>query len=369
MDKQKDYLVNDLINQKHFANITDVIEDPNHSWVVKNTINALPPKKRVSKDDRPLYKVISGIEKMELYDFFYKHFHTTMYPSTFFTTNNIDKVKTMFPGDFTIKSVNSYIERDVHEFVEVKNIVLQNRNLMNWVIIKKTNAPLTIENKKITLSYISLFVITEKSIKLFLYNNGLMFLENSRDIKVHPDDFTSMFGNTFYFDKILPKIKDSLRKGIGKFEKTIIRENGMRYKKNFLLYLPVEVLFEVDMNYKIYIQKLQKPKERIKEFTDSYTTDINNIIHEPDAPNGFNIIIHDDVYIPPAPEEKKVKKEKNMLGVEKKTEKVYVDKSYVNELKNDIKNTSNDFWEDMGDFKWVIFSVILIALFALFVVF
>ena len=62
MNKQKDYLANDLINQKYFSNITDIIENPNHSWVVDNTISKLPPKKKYTKDSRPIYNTISGIE-------------------------------------------------------------------------------------------------------------------------------------------------------------------------------------------------------------------------------------------------------------------------------------------------------------------
>jgi len=370
MDKQeeRDYLANDLINQKHFENITSVIDDPNHDWVMKNTIDTIPEKVKLIKNDRPMYNSISGIEQFDQYDFLYRHFHLGMYEGTFFTTNNIEKVRTLFPGTFTLKSVNSYISEDINNYEQLQNILISNRQLMNWVIIKKPASLLTIENKKITLSFITLFIVSEKSIQFYLYNKGLLFLTGSRDIKTLPEDFENQFGNTFYHDKLLPKVRDILRKGIGKFEKTLIRENGMRYKKNFLLYYPMEVLFEVDMNYNVYLQKIQTPREYIKDFNVTYTTDVNTIIDTPDAPNGFSIIINDVVYIPHAPEQK-VKKVKNILGSEKKTEKVVIDESYSAELKQDIKDSATNVYDDIGDFKWVILAVLIIAIFVLFIIF
>ena len=73
MNKEKDYLANDLINQKYFSSMTDTIENPNHSWVLENTINALPPKKKFIKDSRPIYNTISGIDSLNVYDSFYKY--------------------------------------------------------------------------------------------------------------------------------------------------------------------------------------------------------------------------------------------------------------------------------------------------------
>ena len=184
------------------------------------------------------------------------------------------------------------------------------------------------------------------------------------EVKTLPDDFVNLFGNTFWHDKVVPKVKDILRKGIGKFEKTLIRENGMRFKKNFLLYLPIEVLFEVDMNYNVYLQGLQNPKKYISDFNQMYTTDMDNMITDPDAPNGFNIIINDTVYIPPAPEEKKIKKTKNLLGTVQTVKEVVIDDSYVGELKKDTEESFVGAFNDLGDFKWVLLALIIIAIFA-----
>lgn len=361
MNKSRDYLANELINQKYFAQITDSIENPNKNTVLQNTISTLPPKKKKIIEDRPIYNVISGIEKMENYDFFYKHFSSNVLDSVFFTSNNTEKIKSLFPGEYTLFSENMYIQQNIKNYEQVQEILITNRQFIHWALVNKINRPLLIENKNITLSFITLFVVTEKSIKLYLYNNGLILLQN--DIKTLPDDFVNLFGNTFYHDKIIPKVKDILRKGIGKFEKTLIRENGMRFKNNFLLYLPVEVLFEVDMNYNIFIKKLQNPQKYIKEFNHKYTEDINNIIAEPDAPNEFTLIINDTVYIPPEPEQKKVKETENLFG--KKTnivEKEKKDDSYVGELKQDTKNTFIHFFNDLGDFKWVLLSCFIILI-------
>ena len=362
MNNSKDYLANELINQKYFASMTDVIDNPNHENIINNTINGLPPKKQRVLDDRPLYKVISGAEKFDSYEFLYRHFHNGMYESTFFTANNLEKIKSLFPGKYTLISENTYINQDIKSYEQLQDILVSNRQFMNWVLVKKTDRPLLIENKKITLSLTTLFVVTEKSVKFYLYDKGLILMQN--EVKTLPDDFVNLFGNTFWHDKVVPKVKDILRKGIGKFEKTLIRENGMRFKKNFLLYLPIEVLFEVDMNYNVYLQGLQNPKKYISDFNQMYTTDMDNMITEPDAPNGFNIIINDTVYIPPAPEEKKVKKTKNLLGTVQTVKEVVVDDSYVGELKKDTEDSFVGAFNDLGDFKWVLLALIIIAIFA-----
>ena len=239
---------------------------------------------------------------------------------------------------------------------------------MNWVLVKESKTPLLMENRKIRMSFITLFIITEKSIKVFLYDQGLILKDNNifysdrknknqiGEVKLLPDDFVSLYGNTFYHDKIIPQVKATLRKGIGKFEKTIIRENGMRYKKNFLLYAPIETIFDVDMNYKVYIQKIQKPKEYLQDWSSQYKSHMNSMINEPDAPNGFQIIIDDQVYIPFAPEEKK----KKLKIVKKKV----VDNSYSGKLKQNISDTAIDTVEELGEFKWVLIAVVVILLFA-----
>jgi len=377
---QKDYLANELINQNYYSRVADTIKDPNNDWVMKNTISDLPPKKIIVKDNRPLYSIVSGMEKLDSYDFFYKHFYKFMDESTFFTSNNVEKVKTMFPGIYTCKSVNGSFQTEINSFEQVQNILLSKRNLMNWVIVKKNNSPLLMENRKIKLSLIILFVITEKSIQVYLYDQGLILIDkqiyfnnrknqnNVGEIKFLPDDFVNLYGSTFYRDKVIPQIKDTLRKGIKKFEKTIIRENGMRYKKNYLLYSPMEVVFEVDMNYKTTIQKIQKPKNYtldIEEWAKQYKADINNIIYEPDAPNGFQIILNEDVYIPFAPEEKKIEKQKNQEKEEIKiVKKKPKDNTYTGKLQQDIKDTALDFKKDLGDFKWVLIAVVFILIFA-----
>jgi len=364
----KDYLANELINQNYFSRVSETIQDPNKEWVMSNTMSDLPPKKRIMKDNRPLYSVIGSLDQLSIQDTFYRMFHTNMYDSTFFTTNNVEKIKGMFPGTYTLKSVRENIDIEIDSFKQLQNIILSKRNIMNWTLIKKTKSPLLMENKKIRLSYIILFIITEKSIKLFLYDQGLIlqdkgiFYSNKKssshigEVKLLPDDFESLFGNTFYRDKIIPQVKATLRKGIGKFEKTLIRENGMRYKKNFLLYSPMEVIFDVDMNYKVYIQSVQPPKEYLKNWSNQYMADTNTAIQTPDAPNGFQVIIHDTVYIPFAPEEKKKE--------EKKVEKVIIDNSYVGQIKQGVKSEATGFIDDLGDFKWVLCAVIIILLLA-----
>ena len=364
----KDYLANELINQNYFSRVSETIQDPNKDWVMSNTMSDLPPKKRIMKDNRPLYSVIGSLDQLSIQDTFYRMFHTNMYDSTFFTTNNVEKIKGMFPGTYTLKSVRENIDIEIDSFKQLQNIILSKRNIMNWTLIKKTKSPLLMENKKIRLSYIILFIITEKSIKLFLYDQGLIlqdkgiFYSNKKssshigEVKLLPDDFESLFGNTFYRDKIIPQVKATLRKGIGKFEKTLIRENGMRYKKNFLLYSPMEVIFDVDMNYKVYIQSVQPPKEYLKNWSNQYMADTNTAIQTPDAPNGFQVIIHDTVYIPFAPEEKKKE--------EKKVEKVIIDNSYVGQIKQGVKSEATGFIDDLGDFKWVLCAVIIILLLA-----
>ena len=364
----KDYLANELINQNYFSRVSETIQDPNKEWVMSNTMSDLPPKKRIMKDNRPLYSVIGSLDQLSIQDTFYRMFHTNMYDSTFFTTNNVEKIKGMFPGTYTLKSVRENIDIEIDSFKQLQNIILSKRNIMNWTLIKKTKSPLLMENKKIRLSYIILFIITEKSIKLFLYDQGLIlqdkgiFYSNKKssshigEVKLLPDDFESLFGNTFYRDKIIPQVKATLRKGIGKFEKTLIRENGMRYKKNFLLYSPMEVIFDVDMNYKVYIQSVQPPKEYLKNWSNQYMADTNTAIQTPDAPNGFQVVIHDTVYIPFAPEEKKKE--------EKKVEKVIVDNSYVGQIKQGVKSEATGFIDDLGDFKWVLCAVIIILLLA-----
>ena len=368
----KDYLANELINQNYFSRVSETIQDPNKEWVMSNTMSDLPPKKRIMKDNRPLYSVIGSLDQLSIQDTFYRMFHTNMYDSTFFTTNNVEKIKGMFPGTYTLKSVRENIDIEIDSFKQLQNIILSKRNIMNWTLIKKTKSPLLMENKKIRLSYIILFIITEKSIKLFLYDQGLIlqdkgiFYSNKKsssqigEVKLLPDDFESLFGNTFYRDKIIPQVKATLRKGIGKFEKTLIRENGMRYKKNFLLYSPMEVIFDVDMNYKVYIQSVQPPKEYLKNWSNQYMADTNTAIQTPDAPNGFQVIIHDTVYIPFAPEEKKKE--------EKKVEKVIIDNSYVGQIKQGVKSEATGFIDDLGDFKWVLCAVIIILLLAGFVI-
>ena len=368
----KDYLANELINQNYFSRVSETIQDPNKEWVMSNTMSDLPPKKRIMKDNRPLYSVIGSLDQLSIQDTFYRMFHTNMYDSTFFTTNNVEKIKGMFPGTYTLKSVRENIDIEIDSFKQLQNIILSKRNIMNWTLIKKTKSPLLMENKKIRLSYIILFIITEKSIKLFLYDQGLIlqdkgiFYSNKKsssqigEVKLLPDDFESLFGNTFYRDKIIPQVKATLRKGIGKFEKTLIRENGMRYKKNFLLYSPMEVIFDVDMNYKVYIQSVQSPKEYLKNWSNQYMADTNTAIQTPDAPNGFQVVIHDTVYIPFAPEEKKKE--------EKKVEKVIIDNSYVGQIKQGVKSEATGFIDDLGDFKWVLCAVIIILLLAGFVI-
>lgn len=375
MNKQdnKDYLANELINQNYFSRVSDSIQDPNKDWVISNTISDLPPKKKIVKDTRPLYSTISGMEQLDLQDFFYKLFHSNIYDSTFFTRNNLEKIKSMFPEKYTLKSVNGYIDLEVNNYEQLQDIIIKNRNLMNWVLIKKSKSPLLMENKKLRLSFITLFLITEKSIKVFLYDQGLILLDrdifysnkkNSNqigDVKLLPDDFVSLFGNTFYRDKIVPQVKASLRKGIRKFEKTIIRENGMRYKKNFLLYSPMEVIFEVDMNYKVYIQEIKKPTQYLQDWNSQYISHMNSMINEPDAPNGFQIIIDDQVYIPFAPVEKK---KKNKIVIKK-----VVDNSYAGTLKQNVSDTAVDSVNDLGEFKWVLVAVITILVLAGFFVF
>ena len=374
MSKQdnKDYLSNELINQNYFSRVSESIQDPNKDWVMSNTISDLPPKKKIIKDFRPLYSTISGMEKMDQKDFFYKHFHTNMYDSTFFTSNNVEKVKTLFPGKYTLLSVNGLINIELDSFEQLQEIIISNRSIMNWVLIKESKTPLLIENRKIRLSFITLFIITEKSIRVFLYDQGLLLKDDNifysdkknksqiGEVKLLPDDFVSLYGNTFYHYKIIPQVKATLRKGIGKFEKTIIRDNGMRYKKNFLLYAPIETIFDVDMNYKVYIQKIQKPKEYLKDWSSQYKSHMNTMINEPDAPNGFQIIIDDQVYIPFAPEEKKKKDiKKENIVVKKKV----IDSSYAGTLKQNVSDTAMDTVNDMGEFKWVIIAVIIILLF------
>ena len=367
--KSKDYLANELINQNYFSRISETIEDPNKNWVIENTISKLPPKKYVIKNTRPLYNIISGTEKLDYKDFFYKLFHSNMYDSTFFTSNNVEKIKSLFPEKYTLYSVNGLINTEINSFEQIQNIIVSKRNIMNWVLVKKSKSPLLIENRKIRLSFIILFIITEHELKVFLYDKGLLlqnkniFYSNKKNndeignIKLLPDDFVSLFGNTFYHDKVIPHVKATLRKGLRKFQKIIIRENGMRYKRNFLLYSPMEVIFDIDMNYKVYIQKIQKPLDYLSDWSNQYKTDINNIINEPDSPNGFQIIIDNEVYIPPAPEDKPKENKK----IENKKPK---DNPYSGKLKQDIQNTTIDSINNLGDFKWVLITVIIILVLA-----
>jgi hypothetical protein len=345
MNKEKDYLANDLINQKYFSSMTDTIENPNHSWVLENTINALPPKKKFIKDSRPIYNTISGIDSLNEYDSFYKLFRHGMHKSTFFTSNNVEKVESLFPEYYTLKSVNNLISIDINEYKDVVQIVSSNKHIINWVIIKKSDNPLLIENHPINMSFIILFTITENSFKCYFYDKGSLIYNNYK--KNLPDDFTSQFGNVFYHDKILPQVNAILRKGLMKYLQTLVTDNGMRFKKNFILFSPLEVNFELDMNYKPFIQYIDTPSDSTNHLTEMYETDINNVIYSPDAPNSFNLILNESVYIPHAPEEvlKKQKKQEN-----------------INETPEKKSSIVSSISDELGDLKWVIISIVLILI-------